>query len=80
MYLYTADEFEGELVEECSEGELAWVPKDKVMELPTWDGDYYFLEDLLADRKGIDMILRYEGENLVEVVQNYVDEFGRPLE
>lgn len=80
MYLYTADGFEGELVADCSEGELAWVSKDKVMELPTWEGDYYFLEDLLADKKGIDMVLRYEGDNLVEVVQRYVDEFGRPIE
>lgn len=79
MYLYTADAFEGELTEDCSEGELAWVSKEEVMKLPTWEGDRYFLQDLLEDKKGIDMVLRYEGETLVEVTRKYVDEFGQEI-
>ncbi len=36
MHLYTADGFTGE-IHECDEGELVWVPKEKVMELPIWE-------------------------------------------
>ena len=41
MHLYTADGFEGEMIE-CDEGELCWVDKDKVSELNIWDGDRIF--------------------------------------
>ena len=33
MYLYSADGYEGSLIEDCNEGELVWVHKDKVLEL-----------------------------------------------
>ena len=49
MHLYTADGFTGE-IHECDEGELVWVPKEKVMELPIWEGDKIFLR-LLNERK-----------------------------
>lgn len=71
MYLYTATEFYGELTKNCSEGELVWVDKEKVLSLPTWEGDHYFIEPLLRGDKRIDMLVRYEGkgkdERLVEV-------------
>ena len=65
MYLFSATGFTGEVKSECDEGELAWVPKDKVLDLPTWEGDRYFLEPLLAGRNRIDMIVEYEGDRLV---------------
>ena len=49
MHLYTADGFTGE-IHECDEGELVWVPKEKVMELPIWEGDKIFFS-LLNERK-----------------------------
>lgn len=71
MYLYTATDFEGTLNEVCSEGELKWVDKDKVLSLPTWEGDHYFMEPLLRGDDRIDMLVRYEGkgkdERLAEV-------------
>ena len=39
MCLYTSDEFEGELTE-CTEGNLEWVPKNKLRQLNLWEGDY----------------------------------------
>ena len=48
MSLFTADGFEGNLIE-CDEGELSWIDKDKVLELPTWEGDRVFLELLLGE-------------------------------
>ena len=35
MHLFTATEFEGDLIE-CNEGTLEWVGKEKVLSLPTW--------------------------------------------
>ena len=47
MFLYTADGFEG-VLGECSEGQLEWVKKEKIRELPLWEGDLIFFE-LLKD-------------------------------
>lgn len=46
-FVYVVTEFEGELLEECDEGTLEWVPYDKVMSKPTWEGDYIYLDWLV---------------------------------
>ncbi len=66
MCLFTADGYTGELIT-CDEGELEWVKKSDVPQLPTWEGDAQFLKLLLEDEKRFfAMKLRYEGERLVE--------------
>ena len=66
MSLFTADGFEGEL-KECAEGDLAWMDKETVLELPTWEGDAIFLKLLVEDEKRFfSLRLVYEGERLVE--------------
>lgn len=66
MCLFTADRYTGELIT-CDEGELEWVKKSDVPQLPTWEGDAQFLKLLLEDEKRFfAMKLRYEGERLVE--------------
>lgn len=65
MYLYTATGFEGEL-SECEEGNLEWIPKEEILDLPTWEGDRYFLTAILEDRDFFTMKVRYEGEHLAE--------------
>lgn len=67
MYVFRGISFTGQLNEDCPEGELAWIPMENVAELPTWEGDRYFLKAVLEKRKNINMTLRYEGEHLVEV-------------
>ena len=47
---------------DCSEGELAWIPKSEVLSLPMWEGDKAFVERLLAGDKNIEMTLQYVGE------------------
>ncbi len=65
MFLYTASEYEGEL-HECTEGKLEWVDKNRVYELPIWEGDKIFFR-LLEERDDFFTLkLRYEGETLVE--------------
>ncbi len=67
MFLYTADDFRGS-IGECSEGTLEWVAKDKVYELPIWEGDKIFFRLLEERQECFSLKLRYEGEKLVEAV------------
>lgn len=67
MYLFTADGFTGEL-KECDEGELCWVSREFVRQLPTWEGDRIFLDLLWQDAPFFLLKLRYDGDTLVEAV------------
>lgn len=73
MHLFTADGFEGEMID-CDEGNLEWVPKEEIPNLPIWEGDKIFLDLLTKEVPFFSLKLRYEGETLAEAVQN-----GRPL-
>lgn len=64
MYLFTATAFEGELTD-SDEGVLAWIPKEKILELPHWEGDAIFLR-LLSERDTFfSLKLQYQGQDLV---------------
>ena len=66
MCVFTADGYTGELTE-CNEGDLCWVAKDQVLQLPTWEGDRVFLELLLAeDERFFSIKLQYEGDKLTD--------------
>ena len=67
MCLYTADAFEGELIE-CDEGTLEWVPKSKMGQLNLWEGDYIFLRLLEEQEAFFSLKLSYVGDKLVEAV------------
>lgn len=66
MYLYAAYT-ESEELAYCDEGELNWIEVDRIMELPMWEGDRYFLEPLIRGEKNINLDLKYEGDELVAV-------------
>ena len=67
MYLFTADGFEGEL-KECDEGDLQWVSRDFLTELPKWEGDQIFLDLLWRDAPFFLLTLRYWGDRLTEAL------------
>ena len=50
MFLYTSDDFSGVMNSQCNEGELEWIKKDKLFDLPLWEGDKVFFH-LLETRK-----------------------------
>lgn len=58
MYLFTSDDFSGELIE-CNEGTLLWVKIDKVLDLNIWEGDKLFLPKLKTNEL-INMIVVYK--------------------
>jgi len=68
IWVYTAEDFTGD-VGPCDEGELHWVEDDRVLSLPTWAGDRYFLERLypVPQEKPFCLTLRYHGDELLSV-------------
>lgn len=69
MFLYTCTEFEGSL-SECDEGVLEWVAKDKICELPIWEGDQIFFRLLRENAPFFSLKLQYEGDDLISAVLN----------
>lgn len=70
MCLYTADGYEGELMNNCSEGNLEWVKKSEVENLRIWTGDKIFFRLLRKEEPFFSLKLSYEGDELVEAVLN----------
>ena len=67
MYLFTADGFEGDL-KECDEGDLQWISREFLNELPKWEGDQIFLDLLWQDSPFFLLTLRYHGDTLTEAI------------
>ena len=69
MYLFTAEEFEGNL-HDCPEGDLQWVSREFLYRLPMWEGDRIFLDLLWRNAPFFLLALRYRGEVLTQAVLN----------
>ena len=65
MHLFTSTDFDGQ-IKECDEGNLEWVEKSKVYDLPIWQGDKIFFK-LIEDKQSpfFSLKLVYEGDELV---------------
>ena len=75
MYLFTARRWEGELDSACAEGDLEWVSKDRVPQLPIWEGDKIFLDLLAREHPVFLLTLEYAGDRLIRAELD-----GRPLD
>lgn len=64
-FLYTCDAFSGR-IHVCTEGELVWIEKDKVLEVPLWEGDRIFLPLLGTEERFFNLKLVYEKDVLKE--------------
>ena len=69
IYLFTADGFTGQL-KECDEGDLQWVSRDFLDQLPQWEGDRIFLKLLWQNAPFFLLTLRYHGDTLTEAILN----------
>lgn len=65
-FLYTADSFDGELTE-CNEGDLVWVKKEEIGNLPIWEGDRIFFHLLNTREDVFSLKLTYVQDVLKEV-------------
>ena len=69
MHLFTADEFSGQ-IGECDEGELCWIAKEDVYDLPIWEGDKIFFRLLEEKQDYFFLKLQYQGEVLRSAILN----------
>lgn len=65
MYVFTSNDFTGELIE-CNEGDLQWIPKDKITKLNTWEGDKIFVEKIQKGNSFFTIKFNYDGEKLIK--------------
>ena len=69
MHLYTADDWEGEMIE-CNEGNLEWLDKKEVFNLKVWEGDKIFFWLMQHDAPFFSLRLEYVGDELVSYSLN----------
>ena len=74
MHVFTATGWTGRIREDCDEGVLGWIHRDRLAALPQWEGDRIFLELLRQEKAFFSLKLRYAGDTLVEAVRD-----GKPL-
>ena len=74
MHLFTSDAFEGTL-KPCDEGELAWIRRELIPQLPQWEGDRIFLSLLERDVPFFSLKLCYKGDRLTQALLN-----GSPIQ
>ena len=70
MHLFTADQWTGQLRDDCDEGVLEWIHRQKLRELTLWEGDRIFLRLLEENEPFFSLKLCYEGERLTGAVLN----------
>ena len=65
VFVYSVNEFEGELTQDVPEGKLAWISDEEILRLPLWDSDAIFLPWL--KRSGFfSAKFNYAGERFVD--------------
>lgn len=69
MHLFTATEFSGKL-HTCDEGNLEWVEKSRLCELPLWEGDFIFFDLLEKNTPFFSLKLSYREDKLISAVLN----------
>lgn len=69
MHLFTATAFSGEMIT-CSEGDLEWIDKSRLLALTLWEGDKIFLRLLDSEEPFFDLTLEYCGESLISAALN----------
>ena len=69
LHLFWADGFTGTL-RDCDEGNLEWIEKSRLREIPKWQGDEIFLELLEQRVPFFSLKLCYVGDVLEQAVLN----------
>ena len=73
MHIFVCTDWEGQQVE-CNEGDLEWIDKDRLLELPQWEGDKIFLRLIAEHRPFFSLKLVYEDETLIKVELNGIEQ------
>lgn len=68
MYLFNAKLPTRPDISDCNEGTLKWIPADKLLDLPMWQGDKIFLRKMANGETNINLTLVYSGDTLSDVI------------
>ena len=72
MHLFWCNDFTGangqsaDTLPVCDEGELAWVPKDKMNDLPHWEADEIFVDFVVQNKPFFSMKAVYKNSRLIK--------------
>ena len=66
MHIFRARKFSGTLNTNCPEGELEWVPIEKLKELPHWQADEIFYDFLAQNHPFFSLKCIYKNNRLIE--------------
>lgn len=69
MHLFTSMDFKGEL-KECDEGNLEWIDKSELKNLPLWEGDFIFFDLLEKNAPFFSLKLSYRDDKLTSAILN----------
>ena len=69
MHIFHSEDFYGE-IKECAEGNLEWIDKDRLYNMPIWEGDKIFLHLIEDKAEFFSLKLEYEGDTLINAVLN----------
>ncbi len=64
-FIFLITDWTGSPYSTCPEGDLSWVDKDKLMELPMWEGDKYLLPLIFGKtHEPFHGLMPYDGEKM----------------
>ncbi len=63
VFVFSATEFSGELIDDSPEGELEWIPDEKMQNLNLWESDHIFIP-WINEGKFFSAKFEYEGDKL----------------
>lgn len=70
VFIFTSDEFTGSLID-SKEGDLKWIPNEKLTDINLWEGDKFFIPWLFEDGFFSAKFLYKNGEYLSHEVKFY---------
>lgn len=75
-YVFTAENFEGEITDDCPEGELIWIKKEDIKnrKIHTWEGDYIFLDWLIENKPFFSAKFNYKNNKFIDYDVNFYKE------
>ena len=66
MHLFRVRKFSGTLLTDCDEGDLEWVPIEKINDLPHWQADEIYLDFLAQNKPFFSIKAVYKNSRLIE--------------
>lgn len=66
MHLYTCEDFSGDLIKDCPEGDLRWIDDGEILDLNLWEGDKIFIDLLRKNSPFFYLTLNYRDDVLMD--------------